>query len=231
MKFTICLTLFLLSFGTAQAQETSDIKLSQPKSTESDFSQLFTIQGGAFSANSISVSNGDYKFTYDGDSLKSYVFEAGWALKLFQLLGAFQVEENLDFTGLQGEAPSNIRGVDQTQNLKLYLLGLDTRIMYSMEWFPWKRLIPFIDGGYRYTFFSQSGPSDLESAQGVVGNAVAGAGLRFWVNRGTFTGDDLTRRFTSIPIFLTAKFNRTFSSGEELDLAGDSYLFGLAVAL
>jgi hypothetical protein len=103
--------------------------------------------------------------------------------------------------------------------------------MYSMEWFPWKRLIPFVDGGYRYTFYSQSGASDLESAQGGVGNGVFGAGLRFWINRGSFTGESLSERFITTPVFLTAKFNRIFSGPGDLDLASDSYLAGVAIGL
>jgi hypothetical protein len=229
MKF-IFAAAFLI-FSVCKADTISEQMPSLPKGTENDFSQLFMIQAGSFSPHSVSVSNGDYKFNYDSEATESYVVEAGWALRLFDLLGAFHFEENLDFTSVQGTAPSSISGNQQSQDLKLYLVGLDTRIMYSMEWFPWKRLIPFVDGGYRYTFYSQSGPSDLESAQGGVGNAVFGAGLRFWVNRRTFTGDSLSQRFTSIPVFLTAKFNRIYSSGGDLDLGSDSYLAGIAIAL
>jgi hypothetical protein len=235
MKFLIIsfVTLFSVSVLADDALQgtTTDIAPTPTRSRDSDFSQFFQIQGGVFSPKSVVVSNGDYKFDYDSDATQTWSVEAGWGIRLFRFLGAFHLQENLGFTSLQGQSPENIRGVNEVQNLNLYLIGLDTRLMYSMEWFPWHRLIPYVNGGYRYTFYNQTGPSDLESVQGGVGNAAFGAGFRFWLNRGSFTTDEFAVGLTTIPIFLVGSYSHLFSSNQDMDLASDSYLAGLAIAL
>jgi hypothetical protein len=197
----------------------------------SDYTQLFTVQVGTFSPHALTVSNGEYTFNYGNDSLNSYMVEAGWNMRLFDLLGGWQLEEGLGFTSFTGSAQSIIQGTSGMETLRLNLISLDSRIMYSMEWFPWKMLTPFADGGYQYTFFSQSGNSDLESVQGGVGNPVAGLGLRFWVNRASTVHGNFAKRLSAIPVFITAKVNWVLPGDQNIDLSSRSYLAGVAVGL
>jgi hypothetical protein len=201
------------------------------QSTEADFSQLFYLQAGAMTPRQLTVSNGDYSFNYDSASISSLTFQAGWAYQMFQLGGTWSFEENLGYSSFSGTSSTPIGGKSQNEKLNLYVASLDTRIMYSATWLPWHRLIPFVDGGYQYSFYDQVGDSDLASAQGSTGNWTSGAGLRFWLNRGSFTSEDYAARFINTPIFLTAKVNWTYSNSTELDLGSRSYLFGVVVGI
>jgi hypothetical protein len=227
-------TFFTASFAwadsTIEAPPTTN-ELKTPVVSESNYSQIFTIQVGQFVPGGIAVSNGDYKFDYDGDSLNSYIVQMGWALHLLDFGGSWYLEQNLGFTSFKGSASSTVEGKTSDQTMQLYVLPIDIRLMYAMDWFPWKRLIPFVDGGYQYAFYSQMGNSDLDSAQGSVGNFVTGFGVRYWLNRGRFSDSDYSTRFSSIPIMLTAKVNWIMPNQSQFDLSSTTFLAGLAIAL
>jgi hypothetical protein len=104
------------------------------------------------------------------------------------------------------------------------VLGIDARLMYAGDWFPWKPLIPFVDGGYRYSVFYQPGQGGLDAAEGGVGNPVAGLGLRFWLNRRASLNG-------STPFFLSAKAERVFPAQNSLNLAATSFFGGLSIGL
>lgn len=197
------------------------------------FSQLITVQAGPFHPSSMALSNGSYVFNYNNDSLDSYMVEAGWSARLFKLIGSWSFEENLAFSSFSGtlQPVQSASGGAANKDLSAYLLGLDTRLMWSWDWFPWPILIPFLDAGYQRTFYFQSGPSDLESSQGSVGNIVAGAGLRFWLNRSFSISDDHVNRFASVPFFLTAKVNHIFSENTGVNLGSTDFMAGLSVGL
>jgi hypothetical protein len=195
------------------------------------FSQLLSLQVSTFNPRSVTVSNGDYDFKY-GPNVSGTMVEAGWSVRLFPLVfGSIHFEEGLAYASLSGSANSSIRGTQQQDSLQMNMLALDSRVMYSMDWFPWKRLIPFADGGYQLEFYNQTGASDLESVQGNSGNFVAGAGLRFWLNRGDFSAGDYVSRVEGIPFFLLLKYSHVFPNQSDLDLASDSYSIGLQMGI
>jgi hypothetical protein len=197
-----------------------------PKHTSSSYDQLITLQLGEFRPQSIQIANGIYNFDY-GNQVSSFMGEAGWAIKLLKTKGTFYFEENFAFSTFSGSTTqsSNQDLQVQSQSFSLYLFGFDTRLMYAADWFPEKWVIPFADAGYQYTIYDQSASAGVESAQGGVGNFVAGGGLRFWLNRSSsLDGGDM-------PLFLSAKVNRIFSSGNSLDLASTSFLGGVSVGL
>jgi hypothetical protein len=226
--------IFLITCGKAMGAEESlptTEELMKVDSSAKQFSQLFSVQAGMVNPRSVAISNGDYDFQYGGKGSSSTMVEVGWSIKLFEFLGSWHLEEGLNYMNFSGTANYSIRGTTETPSLRLNVLGLDTRFMYSMDWFPWKRMVPFLDGGYQVSFYSQSSTSDLESASGSSGNFVGGAGLRFWLNRGNYTNGDFVSHVESIPIFLTVKYNHIFPNHLGLDLASDSYLAGLQLGL
>ena len=212
-------------------------EISKPSETSESFenvspyNQLVTLQAGPFRPASVALSNGSYAFNYGSDSLDSYMVEIGWSARIFKLLGSWSFEENLAFSSFSGALTIVQNAVSGPQTLSAYMLGLDTRAMWAMDWFPWGALIPFVDGGYQRTFYYQSGTSDLESAQGNVGNFVAGAGLRLWLNRASSMSGDHVNRFAAFPVFLTAKVNRIFPSDSGVNLSSTDFMAGLSVGL
>jgi hypothetical protein len=228
-QITLLVTLIFMVAGTAQAEEAtmSNIKIEEPAHSESSVTssdQFVSIAFGAFSPNSVQISNGTNQFNY-GSKISTYMGQAGWGIKLFDLGGAFYFEENLGFSELSGNAVGS--GPGQTTASSSYsvdFFGLDTRLMYAADWFPWKRLIPFVDGGYLYTFYYQPGSSGLDSVSGGVGNPVAGGGLRFWLNRSSAMNG-------ARPVFLTAKVNRIFTTSNSVDLSSTSVFGGVSFGL
>lgn len=225
-----CLTVFFNAPAYGDELPTTE-EMMQVDSSAKNFSQLFSVMAGPITPRSVAISNGDYDFNYGGSGLSSAAIEAAWSIKLFDLFGSIHLEEGLNYTSFTGTANYSIRGTSESTSLRLNILALDSRLMYSMDWFPWKRLIPFVDGGYQLAFYDQSSTSDLESASGSTGNIVAGAGLRFWLNRGSYSSGDFVSHVESIPIFVVLKYNRIFANGQGLDLGSDSYLAGMQLGL
>jgi hypothetical protein len=184
--------------------------------------QLLTLQFQQFQPKAVQVDNGSYNFNY-GNQISSFLGEAGWAGKLLDFHGAFYFEENLAFSTFSGNVSSSSTAQPGSSSYSLYLLGLDTRLMYAADWFPVKWLIPFGDAGYQYSVYYQPSSSGSESVEGGVGNFVAGGGVRIWVNRHASLNSG------NSPIYLSAKYNKIFSSGGSLDLASASFLGGLSL--
>jgi hypothetical protein len=222
------LTLVVLSASFAHAEEAtmSNIKIEEPAHSETSVTssdQFVSLTFGSFSPASVQISNGAYHFDY-GKNTSTYMGQAGWAIKLFDLSGAFYFEENLGFSQLSGSAIDGSGSPTASASYSVDFFGLDTRLLYAADWFPWKRLIPFVDGGYLYTFYYQPGSSGLDSVSGGVGNPVAGGGLRFWVNRASAMNG-------AHPVFVTAKVNRIFSSSNSVDLTSTSVFGGVSFGL
>jgi hypothetical protein len=203
----------------------SSMKITEPaKHKSSSYDQMVTFGISEFKPKALSFSNGTYGFNYGG-SPDSVLGSVGWAIKLFGGMGAMYLEENFGFTTLNGDV-SQSQGVKlSANNYSLYMFAFDTRLMYAGDWFPWKRLVPFIDGGYQYAIYYQPASSGLESAQGGVANPVAGLGLRFWLNR------DSSLAVGRTPVFLIAKANRVFNADNSVNLAQTSVMGGLAIGL
>jgi hypothetical protein len=227
MKFLLILTSFFLMTNLARA-ETS--YFSEPGDSQA-YRQMFSIQAGPFQPKSAVISNGSYAFDY-GSATHSFLVEAGWSARLFWAFGNFYFNENFAYSQLGGVTPPAAIAGNVDSTLSMNLFGLDTRIVDSLEWFPVHWAIPFIEGGYQYTFYNQSGSVDLDSVQGGVGNPVAGAGFRFWVNRRISDRVDTVHSYESFPIFITLKWNRIFpNSSNGLNLADSSVLGGLSIGL
>lgn len=213
-----------LSWAAGEATSVSSI----PALSSADshpYSQLFTIEAGPFRPTAVSVSNSNAQYDYTGSSLNSYLVEPGWSLKLFHLLGAVSLQESLALSMFKANLPN------QADSISLFALGVDTRLRHSWEWFPVRAIIPFVEGGYQYTFYSQSGPSDFESAQGAVGNFVAGGGVDLWVNAMLGHSVDEVNRYSAIPVFVTAKINYVAPSASSVNLGSTSFLAGLSIGI
>jgi hypothetical protein len=220
-SWAILLTTFVLAGSVAHADESS-------------YQQLFDLQAGPFHPDSVAFSNGSYDFDYHDDSLRSFMVEAGWSAQLLRfgrLGGNLSFEENLVYSNFSADSNSITAASATGNSVSVNMLGFDTRLLYSFDAFPWHRLIPFVDGGYQYTLYYQSGASDLESAQGGVGNFVAGGGFRFWLNRDSSLSADHVNRLGSFPIFITAKVNRIFPTDGSLNLASTTCLGGISIGL
>lgn len=213
----------------ARETDIPNIQIEQkPPEVSSAYSQLFFIQVQYFQPEFIQVDNGTYAFNYSSKThpLRSFLLELGWAPELFQWHGSFYLEEQLAFSLFHG-------GIFQVSNLpalsgtsySLFLFGLDTRLMYAMTGFPWKRWIPFLDLGYQYSTFYQGGDSGLEAAQGGVGNIVAGGGFRFWLNR------QQSQQEGVLPFFLNFRLNHIFSSPGSLNLGSTGISGGMSLGL
>jgi hypothetical protein len=233
MRFTLfSITLFLVSsICQADTQAVQSSYFAQP-ADDQVYSQFFSLSVGPFNPRSAVISNESYSFDYGSSSNHAVMVQAGWSARLFWLLGAVYFNENFNYSQLSGAAPSGGVTGGADQSLTVNLFGLDTRLVHAWEWFPVKWAIPFVEGGYEYTFYNQAGSVDLDSVQGGVGNPVAGAGMRFWLNRGPSESEDSVHRHNQLPIFLTVKWNRIFANNSGgLDLAESSYLGGVSIGL
>ena len=231
MNYSRCGTLVLAALFMASS---SILFASEPQSkTESflhetdshPYSQLFSVEAGTFRPRALGLSNSNYNYEYQGASLNSYLVEAGWGIKLFHLLGAFYLEEHLAFSSFKGSLPGT------GDSLSLFMAGVDARLKHSWEWLPVRAVIPFVEGGYQYTFFTQSGPSDFESAQGTVGNFVAAGGVDLWLNAIFGVNQINIAKYNAIPVFLTAKVNRIFSKDTGINLDSTTFLAGLSIGI
>jgi hypothetical protein len=217
--------------GGARADEIpliSAVRIEEPpRHLDASYDQLIGVQFGPYTPASVRTSNGTYSFDYSDGQATSYLSQVGWALKLFNFGGTFYFEENVGFSMfggsvVQGAIPAPLG----SPSYSLYMIGFDTRLLYQVDAFPWKILVPYADAGFQEAVYYQTGGSGLDSLQGTVGNPVAGAGIRLWLNRGSSISNG------SVPIFLTAKFNRIFaSSNSELNLASSSLFGGLTLGL
>jgi hypothetical protein len=196
------------------------------------YSQLLTLSAGPLEPKSAVISNGSYAFDYGQAAQKLFLVEAGWSARLFWLFGGIYLNENFAYSQLSGSPNGNAIGGSNDQSLTANLFGFDTRLAYAAEWFPVHWIIPFAEAGYQYTFYNQSGSVDLDSASGGVGNPVAGAGIRFWLNRASSEPTDTVHNHQALPIFLSLKWNRIFSNNaSSLDLADSSYQGGISLGL
>lgn len=217
---------FLIDQTPVQGPEASasNIRIEEPATHESPAcDQFFTFALGAFSPESVAVSNGTYTFDY-GSHPATYQAQASWALKLLPAAGGFYFEGTVAFSSFSGSAVQNPSSGLATSSYAMGLLGLDARMMYSLDALPVRWLSPFADAGYRYSIFYQPGASGLESVEGGVGNPVASAGLRFWVNRRSSMAG-------GTPWFLTAKVERVFPQTDSLNLASTSLYGGITLGL
>lgn len=230
MKFLVLIALLSTMIQTSPARADVSTYFSQPAESQT-YNQMFSIQAGPFQPKSAVISNGSYAFDY-GSATHSFLLEAGWSARLFWAFGNFYFNENFAYSQLSGVAPPASIAGNTDSSLSVNLFGLDTRIVDAFEWFPVHWAIPFVEGGYQYTFYNQSGSVDLDSVSGGVGNPVAGAGVRFWINHQNSARADTVHAYESFPIFVTLKWNRIFpNSSNGLDLADSSVLGGLSVGL
>jgi hypothetical protein len=240
---TLAVVLALLPFATAFAddsgtKETAEsIRIEEPTSSASSASldidtsgprkidQLVTLQIGQFQPNSLQTSNGTYNFNYGHGT--SFLAEGGWQMKILNVGasgGSFYFEENLAFSSFSGNSVQGGPSPSGSSTYTMDLFGLDTRLLYAADWFPLKILTPFVDGGYQYSIYYQPGNSGLDSAEGGVGNPVAGAGARILLNRGALLNG-------GNPIYLSGKYNRIFSVSNSVNLASSSFMGGLSLGL
>lgn len=219
---------FALVFSVCSARAETNISQAKPSFWNLEprpYNQFFSIQAGPYRPAALSLSNSNGTFEYTGTSLNSYLVEPGWGIELFHFAGAFYFEENLAISMFKAGLPDN------SGSLSLYMLGADTRLKHALEWFPVRAIVPFWEVGYQYTFYSQSGPSDFESAQGSVGNFVAGAGVDLWINALFSRTRDTVKGYDSMPLFLSAKVNRVFDRRSSVDLGDISYMAGLSLGI
>lgn len=211
--------------------EASGIGLQKEKyDNEHNYQQIFTFSLGLFQPTSILVTKGLYAFSYDNQATNTALIEAGWATRLFWLGGTFYFSESLAYSRFSGTYPIDkvvslpAGALSKSINLNMHILGLDSRLVHAWEWFPIAWVIPFFEMGYLYTFYSQFGSSDFDSAQGGIGNLVGAAGIRFWLNPSASVRSENTESSFSLPIFLSLKWNRIFSNSQNFDMA-DNNLF------
>ncbi|MDB5039136.1 MAG: hypothetical protein JWQ35_2664 [Bacteriovoracaceae bacterium] len=215
---------FWISVASAAEVDTSSEVVRKPSLSHGQFLNLMA---GAFQPSSIELKNLDYTYRYDDDSKSSFVVEISRDFRLFKTLGqAFYINLSFNYSLLRMRLPSDYPGNLGRQSLNLNLFGMAARVEDSWENFPWKRLVPFLDGGFQYTYYSQSGLSDIETVDGGVGNFVLGGGLRFWMNPSTSLESKVD---FSLPVFLLAKVNHMFGTDSALNLESTSFLGGLTM--
>ena len=221
--YSLLFVCLILSGGVSHATEQSLTSLTDE---DRSYSQILTVQAGPIQPTALNISNGNYSYQYSPQLTQATLAEVGWSARLaqFHWLGSFYVSENLALTQFQGAASSSISGGGSgVDNLSLNMVGIDSRLVYSMDWFPVKWVIPFIEGGYQISYYSQTGNNDLESVQGSFGNFVEGAGLKIWINKAWSD--------SSLPIFATIKWNKNLASSTNISFENDSYLIGLGIGL
>lgn len=198
-------------------------------SAEDIYDQLISISAGTFTPRSAVISNGTYSFDYGSGTTSTFLVETGWGIRLYK---GFYLQENIAYSRFSGNTSSvNTSGGVPDSSLSVNLIGIDTRAAYEVDRFPVRWIIPFIEGGFQYTFYSQTGSSDLDSVQGGTVNFVGGAGVRLWVNRSASLNTDLKGTYSTIPVFVTVKWNSIFPNGSALDLANSGLQAGVSVGL
>jgi hypothetical protein len=230
VKKALCLitTGFFLLVATSYAKADATIGTSttdagsaqKPMVDDEVYDQLISISAGAFSPQSAVVSNGTYTFNYGSGTTDTFLIQAGWAVRLMRDL---YLAENIAYSRFSGSASA--------ENLSVNLVGLDSRLQFALDNSPIPWFIPFVEGGYLYTFYSQTGSSDLDSVQGGTGNFVMGAGARIWVNRSSSLNTDLKGTYSRLPLFLTVKWNSILSNGSAFNLADNGLMVGVSVGL
>jgi hypothetical protein len=190
--------------------------------------EFISLSAGAYHPSSVSVSNGTYTFNYGSASLDTFLAEATFGHRLVRgFAGSLFLQVGLAYAGFSGQSSQNS---DPTSSLHLNTLGLDPRLGFYMDHLPVAWLIPFADAGYQIGFYTQSGSTDFDSAQGTTGNFVGGLGLRFWLNPSSLNRDYFARS-PGFPIYLSLKVNRIFPDGSALDLSATDWLAGFTVGL
>ena len=228
MRTLVLRSLFLLGVlltGFARAEQSPTATMPYDVAIDAHpYSQTLSIEVGSFHPQSISISNSDQRFDYSSHQLDSYAVEPQWSVKIFHFLGAFSISEGLPISLFSGTLSTG------GSSVSLFTLGADTRLKYSMEWLPLTWIIPFLEAGYQYTLYRQSGETDLESVVGSTGNWAIGAGIDLWVN-GVFNNGADRVEHGSTPIFLTVKFNRLLPSASNVNLGYSSLVLGFGLGI
>jgi hypothetical protein len=191
------------------------------------YGNLLSLEGGYFRPDRVEIRNLDYTYAYDTDARTSFQLRLSDALRVVRFGGqSLYVQAGVSYSLMRMRLPASYAGNPGNQSLSLNLFGLEARLSHAWESCPIRALIPFWDAGYRYTYYEQSGPSELEAADGGVGNVVVGGGLRYWLNRPS----SFEHLQSWGGVFLTARAEHIFNSGGPINLASTNFLGGLAVA-
>ena len=124
-------------------------------SAEDIYDQLISISAGTFySPQSAVISNGTYSFDYGSGTTSTFIVSTGWGIRLYKGL---YFQENIAYSRFSGNTSSvSTSGGVPDSSLSVNLIGLDTRLAYAIDRFPVGWIIPFVEGGFQYTFYSQS---------------------------------------------------------------------------
>ncbi|MBI3541958.1 MAG: hypothetical protein HY075_01605 [Deltaproteobacteria bacterium] len=197
------------------------------------YDQLLTIQAGPYKPKSVAFTNwNNNSFTYDDAALSTYLAQLGWSIQMFRVGGtAFYFGENLAYSSFSLKLPQSLAANPGNQSVTMHMFGFDTRLAQAWETFPVAAIVPFWEGGFQYTLYNQSSPSDLTAGEGSATNLVAGLGLRIWVNRAASLSTEFPNRYQALPVFITAKINQIFSNKSGVDPSATSVLGGVSIGL
>jgi hypothetical protein len=199
------------------------------------YDQMLTVTVGPYTPKNISFTNwNNNSFDYSDQTRSTFLAELGWSIQLFEVgPTSLYFSEGLAFSTMSLKLAPNLLSnpAPGTSSVTFHMFGFDSRLMQAWETCPLEALVPYWDFGVQYTLYNQSGASDLVAGEGSASNLVAGLGLRYWVNRSSSISREYPGHYKSIPIFLTAKFNRIFSNSAGFDPAGSTVVGGLSVGL
>lgn len=214
----------------AKSQTTADTLDSRPVHPY-DF--ILTLEAGPYKPKSISFTNwNNNSFTYDDSTLNAFSAQLGWGMNLYKNDDiAIIFNESLDYSNFTYKLPADLAANPGNVSVSMHMFSFDSRLQVAWNNSPVLSLIPFAEGGYMVTLWNQNGPTDLTAGEGTAGNLVAGAGLRFWLNRAASLNHEFPSRYSALPIFITAKVNQVFSNNAGVDPGATSVLGGLSVGL
>ncbi len=205
-----------------KSYEEETIVFKNPSFDEEDYSSLLQFKLGFFNPQGIKIENERYQYTYSSDALKTLLFEGGWDVTLFKLLGHWGLKTQLGYTFIKVHAVEH--------NTILNIIPLGASLTYGLQFWERQWVIPFVEGGASYYFYAQVGKTDASAINGGVLHPHWAAGLRVSVNNILST---LLSTKLEIPYFLEAQYREVMPVRDEgeISFSQKTYFAGISLGI
>ena len=213
-----------------ESHEEDSIVLKEPLFEQEDYSSLLQFKLGLFNPQGITIENERYQYYYSTNALKTFLFEGGWDMTLFKLLGHWGLKTQAGYAFIRAHAdePAIIHQEHQFNYLNIIPAGAS--LTYGLQ--LWKRqwIIPYVEGGAHYYFYFQLGKTDAAYTNGGVLHPHWVGGIRVAINNILST---LFSTKLETPYFLEAEYRETLPplNSSKISFSQKTYFAGISLGI
>lgn len=214
-----------------ESHEEDSIVLKEPLFEQEDYTSLLQFKLGLFNPQGgIKIENQRYQYDYPTHALKTLLFEGGWDMTLFKLLGHWGLKTQAGYAFIQAHAdePDTLHREHQFNYLNIIPVGAS--LTYGLQLWKKQWIIPYIEGGASYYFYFQLGKTDAAYTNGGVLHPHWVGGVRVAINNILST---LLSTKLETPYFLEAEYRETLPAlgGAKVQFSQKTYFAGVSLGI